>query len=42
MHCPDDDEELELFYKVTKKQIEHGFLAERPLSKPPHRIPQKA
>ena len=28
MHCPNDDEELELFYRVTKKQIEHGFLAE--------------
>jgi hypothetical protein len=28
MHCPDDDEELELFYRVTNKQIEHGFLAE--------------
>jgi carbamoyl-phosphate synthase large subunit len=28
MHCPDDDDELELFYSVTKKQIEHGFLAE--------------
>jgi carbamoyl-phosphate synthase large subunit len=28
MHYPDDDEELELFYRVTKKQIEHGFLAE--------------
>ena len=28
MHCPVDDEELELFYRVTKKQIEHGLLAE--------------
>ena len=28
MHCPDDDEELELFYWVTKKQIERSFLAE--------------
>jgi carbamoyl-phosphate synthase large subunit len=28
MHFPEDDEELELFYRATKKQIEHSFLAE--------------
>jgi carbamoyl-phosphate synthase large subunit len=28
MHSPDDDEELELFYRVTKKQIERGILAQ--------------
>jgi carbamoyl-phosphate synthase large subunit len=28
LHFPTDDEELELFYRITKKQIEHGFLAE--------------
>ncbi|MBV8211650.1 MAG: ATP-grasp domain-containing protein [Verrucomicrobia bacterium] len=27
-HFPDDDEELELFYRVAKKQIEYGFLGE--------------
>jgi carbamoyl-phosphate synthase large subunit len=28
LHLPVEDEELELFYRVTQKQIEHGFLAE--------------
>jgi carbamoyl-phosphate synthase large subunit len=28
MHCAKDDEELELFYRVAKKEIEHSFLAE--------------
>jgi len=28
LHFPVEDEELELFYRVTRKQIEHGFLAE--------------
>src|SRR5258708_20712499 len=28
MHFPEDDEELELSYKLTKKQIERSFLAE--------------
>lgn len=28
MHCAEDDEELELFYRVAKKQIEHSFLGE--------------
>jgi carbamoyl-phosphate synthase large subunit len=27
-HFPNDDEELELFYRVARKQIEHCFLAE--------------
>jgi carbamoyl-phosphate synthase large subunit len=28
MHCPEDDEELELFYRFAKKQIKHSFLAQ--------------
>jgi carbamoyl-phosphate synthase large subunit len=28
MHCAEDDEELELFYRVAKKEIEHSFPAE--------------
>lgn len=28
MQCPEDDEELELSFKLTKKQIERGLLAE--------------
>ena len=27
-HCAEDDEELELFYRLAKKEIEHSFLAD--------------
>jgi carbamoyl-phosphate synthase large subunit len=38
MHCAEDDEELELFYRVAKKQIEHNCLAELNTSDPDRNV----
>jgi carbamoyl-phosphate synthase large subunit len=38
LHFPEDDEELELSYRITKKQIERSFLAELSAADSQHSI----